>query len=64
MKSNHVNMIADAMLDEIKMWFKEFCDDWDVDNKTMLDRAEEINSLHTWFEEHHKRQGFDGDYMQ
>ena len=48
--------VASSMLDEIKMWFKDFC------SEPKINGSEEINSLYDWFEGYHKRQGFDTDY--
>ena len=42
--------IQEAMLDELKLWFEEFC------SEPMNNAPAEILALYEWFEEHHKRQ--------
>ena len=42
--------IQEAMLDELRLWFEEFC------SEPMNNAPAEILALHEWFEEHHKRQ--------
>ena len=46
----HTIGVMSSMMDELKMWFEEFC------NEPMKNAPEEINSLYDWFEAHHKRQ--------
>ena len=40
----------EAMLDELRLWFEEFC------SEPMNNAPAEIVALYEWFEEHHKRQ--------
>ena len=42
--------IQEAMLDELRLWFEEFC------SEPMNNAPAEILALYEWFEEHHKRQ--------
>ena len=44
------NGTKEAMLDELRLWFEEFC------SEPMNNAPAEILALHEWFEEHHKRQ--------
>jgi len=42
--------VQEAMLDELRLWFEEFC------SEPMNNAPAEIVALYEWFEEHHKRQ--------
>ena len=42
--------IKEAMLDELRLWFEEFC------SEPMNNAPAEILALYEWFEEYHRRQ--------
>ena len=42
--------IQEAMLDELRLWFEEFC------SEPMNNAPAEILALYEWFEEYHRRQ--------
>ena len=51
MNEDQINTgVQEAMLDELRLWFEEFC------SEPMNNAPAEILALYEWFEEHHKRQ--------